>query len=63
MFPQKMLNSELLVPVDMPLFGNGVFTDNQAKLSLGWTLIQYYGGPYKKRGDLDTGHAHRENVM
>lgn len=48
-FPQKILKSQLPVPVNVMLFGNGVFADDQINMrSLGWALIQYYWCPYKK---------------
>ena len=39
-----------LVPVDMTLFGNGLFADDPVKMrSLEWGLLQYKWGSYKKR--------------
>ena len=50
-----MLKSYLGAPVNMILFGNRVFTNDQVKMrSLGWTLTQCKTGVLIKRGTLDT---------
>lgn len=47
-----MLNT--LVPVNVTLFGNRIFVDDQVKMrSVGWTLIQY-DCVLIQRGNLDT---------
>ena len=54
MCPPKDVAVLTSIPVDVTLFGNRVFADDQVKMrSLGWALIQY-DCVLVKRGDLNT---------
>lgn len=56
--PQKMLKSQLPVPVNVTLYGNTVFAHDQVKMrSLVWALIQYDWCVSLKKGKFGDTHT------
>lgn len=55
--PKRCRYPNLTVPVNVTLFRNRVFTDDQVKMtSLGWTLVQY-DCVLTEKGNVDPGET------